>query len=136
MSISHAFITILRYHEHESKSKNSNHLKWKWVAGYTLTWVQQISIIPEFELNFGKTKQNIYIRQQTIISRNTYFLLNSRMDSAWKPQMGVNIILIWPTLLKEIKRIKILFDSIRNYFQQLLLRTRIPKYLEKHQKKG
>lgn len=133
MSISDTFITILRYHGHESKSTNSNHLKWKWVACYTLTWVQNIFILSEIELNFGKTAK-IYIRQQTIIIRNTYFLMNSRMESAWKPQMGVNFILIWPTLQKEIKRITTLFVSIRNYFQNLLLRP-IPQYLGKHLKR-
>lgn len=134
MSISDAFITILSYHGHESKSMNSNHLKWKWVSCYTLTWVQQISISYEFVLNFGKTKQKIYLRQQTIISRNTYLFIKSRTESAWKPKVGVSFILIWPTLLLEIKRITVLFDSFRNYFQNVLLRTLIPKYLGKHKK--
>lgn len=109
---------------------DSSHLKWKWVACYTLTWVQTISILYEFQLNFGKAREKIYIRQLTITSRNTYFFIKNRTESAWKPQMGVNFILIWPTLLKEIKRIKILFYSIINYFQKLLLRALIPKYLK------
>lgn len=49
--------------------------------------------------------------------------------------MGVNVILILPTLLKDIKRITVLFYSIRNYFQKLLLRAVIPKIFRKTSKR-